>query len=150
MKKDNKKALYESIMSSVAKEVKKALNESEEYVEDHRNSPENKRWMQDQLKREEAYRTAKIKRKFQIGDCVRVIKSSDKVVPNNIEGYITDITENAGRPLYTVTFFGKDEHAIRNILKTLHQDIPEEEYDRNTEPDFWHFYSYQLEKVFND
>jgi hypothetical protein len=28
MKKDNKKALYESIMSSVAKEVKKALNES--------------------------------------------------------------------------------------------------------------------------
>ena len=29
MKKDNKKALYESIMTSVAKEVKKALNESE-------------------------------------------------------------------------------------------------------------------------
>ena len=28
MKKDNKKALYESIMTSVAKEVKKALNES--------------------------------------------------------------------------------------------------------------------------
>ena len=28
MKKDNKKALYESIMASVAKEVKKALNES--------------------------------------------------------------------------------------------------------------------------
>ena len=27
MKKDNKKALYESIMTSVAKEVKKALNE---------------------------------------------------------------------------------------------------------------------------
>jgi len=27
MKSDNKKALYESIMSSVAKEVKKALNE---------------------------------------------------------------------------------------------------------------------------
>ena len=29
MKKDNKKALYESIMTSVAKEVKKALNEDE-------------------------------------------------------------------------------------------------------------------------
>lgn len=29
MKKDNKKALYESIMTSVAREVKKALNESE-------------------------------------------------------------------------------------------------------------------------
>jgi len=29
MKKDNKKVLYESIMTSVAKEVKKALNESE-------------------------------------------------------------------------------------------------------------------------
>ena len=28
MKKDNKKALYESIMTSVAKEVKKALNEN--------------------------------------------------------------------------------------------------------------------------
>ena len=28
MKRNNKKALYESIMSSVAKEVKKALNES--------------------------------------------------------------------------------------------------------------------------
>jgi hypothetical protein len=28
MKRDNKKALYESIMTSVAKEVKKALNES--------------------------------------------------------------------------------------------------------------------------
>ena len=27
MKKDNKKALYESIMTSVAREVKKALNE---------------------------------------------------------------------------------------------------------------------------
>jgi len=27
MKKDNKKALYESIMTAVAKEVKKALNE---------------------------------------------------------------------------------------------------------------------------
>ena len=47
MKRDNKKALYESIMTAVAKEVKKALNEGEEYVEDHRNSPENKRWMQD-------------------------------------------------------------------------------------------------------
>lgn len=32
MKRDNKKALYESIMASVAKEVKKALNES--YEED--------------------------------------------------------------------------------------------------------------------
>lgn len=32
MKKDNKKALYESIMASVAKEVKKALNE--EYVDE--------------------------------------------------------------------------------------------------------------------
>ena len=30
MKKDNKKVLYESIMTSVAKEVKKVLNESEE------------------------------------------------------------------------------------------------------------------------
>ena len=30
MKKDNKKALYESIMTSVAKEVKKALNENEQ------------------------------------------------------------------------------------------------------------------------
>ena len=29
MKKDNKKALYESIMTSVAKEVKKVLNEDE-------------------------------------------------------------------------------------------------------------------------
>ena len=29
MKKDNKKALYESIMMAVAKEVKKALNEDE-------------------------------------------------------------------------------------------------------------------------
>ncbi len=43
MKKDNKKALYESIMQTVAKEVKKALNEGEaspmvkycgEFVED--------------------------------------------------------------------------------------------------------------------
>ena len=33
MKKDNKKALYESIMSSVAKEVKKVLNESEDIVD---------------------------------------------------------------------------------------------------------------------
>ena len=33
MKKDNKKALYENIMTSVAKEVKKALNENEyEYI----------------------------------------------------------------------------------------------------------------------
>ena len=30
MKKDNKKALYESIMTSVAKEVKKVLNEDED------------------------------------------------------------------------------------------------------------------------
>ena len=30
MKKDNKKALYESIMASVAKEVKKVLNEDEQ------------------------------------------------------------------------------------------------------------------------
>ena len=30
MKRDNKKALYESIMASVAKEVKKALNEWED------------------------------------------------------------------------------------------------------------------------
>lgn len=29
MKRDNKKALYESIMTSVAKEVKKVLNEGE-------------------------------------------------------------------------------------------------------------------------
>lgn len=36
MKKDNKKALYESIMASVAKEVKKALNEevNDEYQYD--------------------------------------------------------------------------------------------------------------------
>ena len=39
MKRDNKKALYESIMTSVAKEVKKALNENlddedDEYTED--------------------------------------------------------------------------------------------------------------------
>jgi len=34
MKKDNKKALYESIMASVAKEVKKALNEN--YGENYR------------------------------------------------------------------------------------------------------------------
>jgi hypothetical protein len=33
MEKDNKKALYESIMSSVAKEVKKALNEGEELAD---------------------------------------------------------------------------------------------------------------------
>ena len=32
MKKDNKQALYESIMTSVAKEVKKALNEGENTV----------------------------------------------------------------------------------------------------------------------
>ena len=31
MRKDNKKALYESIMTSVAKEVKKVLNEGEFY-----------------------------------------------------------------------------------------------------------------------
>ena len=31
MKKDNKKALYESIMTSVAREVKKALSEGEIY-----------------------------------------------------------------------------------------------------------------------
>jgi len=39
MKKDNKKALYESIMTSVAKEVKKALNENEEdqYLPRYRN-----------------------------------------------------------------------------------------------------------------
>ena len=30
MKKDNKKALYESIMTSVAREVKRSLNENEE------------------------------------------------------------------------------------------------------------------------
>jgi len=34
MKKDNKQALYESIMTSVAKEVKKVLNEDVEYTED--------------------------------------------------------------------------------------------------------------------
>ena len=34
MKKDNKKALYESIMTSVAKEVKKTLNEDSLLVED--------------------------------------------------------------------------------------------------------------------
>ena len=33
MKKDNKKALYESIMTSVAKEVKKVLNEGEDLVD---------------------------------------------------------------------------------------------------------------------
>ena len=33
MKKDNKKALYESIMTSVAKEVKKVLNEGEELAD---------------------------------------------------------------------------------------------------------------------
>ena len=32
MKKDNKKALYESIMTSVAKEVKKVLNKSEDDI----------------------------------------------------------------------------------------------------------------------
>ena len=39
MKKDNKKALYESIMASVAKEVKKMLNENEEdqYLPRYRN-----------------------------------------------------------------------------------------------------------------
>ena len=39
MKKDNKKALYESIMASVAKEVKKTLNENEEdqYLPRYRN-----------------------------------------------------------------------------------------------------------------
>lgn len=38
MKRDNKKILYESIMSSVAKEVKKTLNESEEeYLPRYRN-----------------------------------------------------------------------------------------------------------------
>ena len=39
MKSDNKKALYESIMTSVAKEVKKALNENEEdqYLPRYRN-----------------------------------------------------------------------------------------------------------------
>ena len=39
MKKDNKKALYENIMVSVAKEVKKALNENEEdeYLPRYRN-----------------------------------------------------------------------------------------------------------------
>jgi hypothetical protein len=31
MKRDNKKALYESIMASVAKEVKKALNEDNSF-----------------------------------------------------------------------------------------------------------------------
>lgn len=41
MKKDNKKALYEAIMTSVAKEVKKALNESsDDYYEDDENSYE--------------------------------------------------------------------------------------------------------------
>ena len=34
MKKDNKKALYESIMTAVAKEVKKALNESSKSYEE--------------------------------------------------------------------------------------------------------------------
>ena len=33
MKRDNKKALYESIMASVAKEVKKALNENQNTIE---------------------------------------------------------------------------------------------------------------------
>ena len=39
MKRDNKKALYESIMTSVAKEVKKTLNENEEdrYLPRYRN-----------------------------------------------------------------------------------------------------------------
>ena len=39
MKKDNKKALYESIMTSVAKEVKRTLNENEEdqYLPRYRN-----------------------------------------------------------------------------------------------------------------
>ena len=39
MKKDNKKALYESIMTSVAREVKKTLNENEEdeYLPRYRN-----------------------------------------------------------------------------------------------------------------
>ena len=37
MKSDNKKALYESIMTSVAKEVKKALNENKEYYSIARN-----------------------------------------------------------------------------------------------------------------
>jgi hypothetical protein len=32
MKRDNKKALYESIMTSVAKEVKKALNEYSDWT----------------------------------------------------------------------------------------------------------------------
>ena len=33
MRKDNKKALYESIMTSVAKEVKKVLNEDKGYID---------------------------------------------------------------------------------------------------------------------
>ena len=39
MKKDNKKALYESIMTSIAREVKKTLNENEEeqYLPRYRN-----------------------------------------------------------------------------------------------------------------
>ena len=44
MEKDNKKALYESIMTSVAKEVKKALNENEDdlfYVVTIWTDPEN-------------------------------------------------------------------------------------------------------------
>jgi len=32
MKRDNKKALYESIMTSIAKEVKKALNEYDSWT----------------------------------------------------------------------------------------------------------------------
>lgn len=46
MKRDNKKALYESIMTSVAKEVKKALNEvsNEEAEYYKRIDKETRRW----------------------------------------------------------------------------------------------------------
>ena len=46
MKKDNKKALYESIMTSVAKEVKKTLNEEDVFLENEDEDwpPNNEYW----------------------------------------------------------------------------------------------------------
>ena len=139
MKKDNKKALYENIMTSVAKEVKKALNEA--FISDgnggwrDETEEEKERWMENYIRKEEDYRRNN-KGKFKIGDCVIIKKCSTKNFPIGVKGHVTDIVEDAGRPLYIVTFFNCNP--VSDMLGK----------SRGTEPDFWNFRSWELEKVY--
>ena len=114
MKKDNKKALYESIMTSVAKEVKKVLNEDVEYTEDD-----------DYEVEAEQYGIIYYK------DIIKWLQTEDKF---NIELYANDVDEadcaaklfldweNPSRPEY---YFHKIDHscAVLDAITNLSNEL---------------------------